>query len=43
MGAPSLIELDAFRRQTRSVYDKWTKEIGMDLVGTAEKIVDRAR
>jgi TRAP-type transport system periplasmic protein len=40
---PSSVELDAFRRQTRSVYDKWTKEIGMDLVGNAERIVERGR
>jgi tripartite ATP-independent transporter DctP family solute receptor len=40
---PSSIELDAFRRQTRSVYDKWAKEIGLDLIGSAEKIVDRGR
>jgi len=37
---PSAIELDAFRRQTRSVYDKWANEIGMDLVGSAESIVN---
>jgi TRAP-type C4-dicarboxylate transport system substrate-binding protein len=40
---PSSGELEAFRRQTRSVYDKWTKEIGTDLVGSAEKIVDLGR
>jgi TRAP-type transport system periplasmic protein len=40
---PSAIELDAFRRQTRSVYDKWTNEVGMDLVGSAEKIVNRGK
>jgi TRAP-type C4-dicarboxylate transport system substrate-binding protein len=36
---PSSTELDAFRRQTRSVYEKWANEIGMDLVRGAEKIV----
>ena len=40
---PSSAELDAFRGQTRSVYEKWTKEIGMDLVGNAMRIVDRGR
>ncbi len=36
---PVAIELDAFRRQTRSVYDKWANEIGIDLVRSAERIV----
>ena len=40
---PSPIELDAFRRRTRSVYDKWASDIGMDLVGTAERLVDREK
>jgi tripartite ATP-independent transporter DctP family solute receptor len=39
----SAVERDAFRRQTRSVYDKWAKEIGMDLLGSAERIVDREK
>jgi TRAP-type transport system periplasmic protein len=40
---PSPVELDAFRRRTRSVYDKWTNEIGMDLVGSAERLVNREK
>jgi TRAP-type transport system periplasmic protein len=40
---PSPIELDAFRRRTRSVYAKWANEIGMDLVGSAEGLVNRER
>jgi TRAP-type transport system periplasmic protein len=40
---PNSVELDAFRRQTHSVYDKWAREIGMDLVGNAERILDRGR
>jgi TRAP-type transport system periplasmic protein len=40
---PTPIDLDAFRRQTRPVYDKWANEIGMDLVGRAERLVDREK
>jgi TRAP-type C4-dicarboxylate transport system substrate-binding protein len=40
---PSSIELDAFRRRTRPVYDKWANEIGADLVGSAESVVNRER
>jgi hypothetical protein len=40
---PSQIELDAFRHRTRSVYDRWTNEIGMDLVGSAERLVNREK
>ncbi len=32
-------DLEAFRAKTRSVYDKWSAEIGVDLVKSAEKIV----
>jgi tripartite ATP-independent transporter DctP family solute receptor len=32
-------DLDAFRAKTRSVYEKWTAEIGADLVKSAEKII----
>jgi hypothetical protein len=35
---PSAIELDAFWRQTGFVHDRWEKETGMGLVGSAEKI-----
>ena len=40
---PTTIELDAFRRRTRPVYDKWANEIGADLVGSAESLVNRER
>jgi TRAP-type C4-dicarboxylate transport system substrate-binding protein len=40
---PTSIEVDAFRRRTRPVYDKWANEIGMDLVGWAERLVDREK
>jgi TRAP-type C4-dicarboxylate transport system substrate-binding protein len=40
---PTPIELDAFRRRTRPVYDKWANEIGADLVGSAESLVNRQR
>jgi tripartite ATP-independent transporter DctP family solute receptor len=40
---PSAIELDAFRRQTRSVYNKWANEVGLDLVGSAERILNRGK
>jgi TRAP-type transport system periplasmic protein len=36
-------ELDAFRRRTRPVFDKWAAEIGADLVSSAESLVSRAR
>ena len=40
---PSPVELDAFRRQTRSVHIKWVEEIGRDLVGGAESIVESGK
>jgi TRAP-type C4-dicarboxylate transport system substrate-binding protein len=40
---PTQIELDAFRRRTRPVYVKWANEIGADLVGSAESLVNRER
>jgi hypothetical protein len=40
---PTPIDLDAFRRRTRPLYDKWANEIGMDLVGRAERLVDREK
>jgi TRAP-type transport system periplasmic protein len=40
---PSPVELDAFRRRTRPVFDKWANEIGVDLVSSAESLVSRAR
>jgi tripartite ATP-independent transporter DctP family solute receptor len=35
-------ETEAFKAKTKSVYDKWVKEIGTDLVNAAEKIVKEA-
>ncbi|MFZ1059923.1 MAG: DctP family TRAP transporter solute-binding subunit [Candidatus Rokuibacteriota bacterium] len=32
-------DLEAFRAKTRAVYDKWSAEVGPDLVKSAEKIV----
>jgi len=32
-------ELEAFRQQTRAVYGKWAEKIGIDLVGSVERIV----
>jgi tripartite ATP-independent transporter DctP family solute receptor len=39
----SLAEVREFREKTRSVYDKWSDLIGIDLVRNAENIVDRTR
>jgi tripartite ATP-independent transporter DctP family solute receptor len=36
-------EVSRFREKTRSVYDKWADHLGMDLVRSAEKIVERTR
>ena len=36
-------ELDAFRRRTRPVYDKWAEKIGTELVGSVEKIVQDSK
>jgi TRAP-type transport system periplasmic protein len=38
----SPVELEAFRRQTRSVYDKWAEKIGVELVRSVENIVRRS-
>lgn len=35
-------EVEAFKAKTKPVYDKWAKEIGLDLVQEAEKIVKAA-
>jgi len=40
---PSASELDAFRRRTRPVYDKWAEKIGRDLVKSVEKIVQDSK
>ena len=36
-------EVSRFREKTRSVCDKWADHIGIDLVRSAEKIVERTR
>jgi hypothetical protein len=36
-------EVNAFRDKTRPVYDKWASEIGIDLVRSAESIVESAK
>ena len=36
-------EIEAFKAKTKGVYEKWTKEIGADLVHTAEKAVAGAK
>jgi TRAP-type transport system periplasmic protein len=40
---PTRVELDAFRRQTRSIHTKWVEEIGRTLVGHAETIVESGK
>ena len=36
-------ELDAFRRRTRPVYEKWAEKIGTELVHSVEKIVQDSK
>jgi tripartite ATP-independent transporter DctP family solute receptor len=36
-------EIEAFKAKTKPVYEKWTKEIGVDLVKAAEKSVAEAK
>ena len=36
-------EVKAFRDKTRLVYDRWAGEIGIDLVSSAENIVENAK
>jgi TRAP-type C4-dicarboxylate transport system substrate-binding protein len=36
-------DLEAFRAKTRTVYDKWTAEVGGELVRSGEKIVAGAK
>ena len=36
-------EIEPFKAKTRPVYDKWTTEIGADLVRAAEKAVAAAK
>jgi tripartite ATP-independent transporter DctP family solute receptor len=40
---PSRVELDVFRRQTRSVHTKWVEEIGRTLVTRVETIVESGK
>jgi tripartite ATP-independent transporter DctP family solute receptor len=40
---PSPVELEAFRHRTRDVYAKWAKEIGTNLTGNVEQIVERSK
>jgi predicted homoserine dehydrogenase-like protein len=39
----SAVELEAFRQQTRVVYGKWAEKIGIDLVGSADRIVQSGK
>ena len=39
----SPVEINEFHEKTRSVYDNWVDHIGIDLVRSSEKIVDRTR
>ena len=36
-------DVKAFRDKTRPVYDRWAGEIGIDLVRSAESIVESAK
>lgn len=36
-------DMESFKAKTKSVYEKWIKEIGADLVESAEKIVQSAK
>ncbi len=36
-------DAELFKAKTKSVYDKWVKEIGADLVSDAERIVKRVK
>ncbi|MEW6374923.1 MAG: DctP family TRAP transporter solute-binding subunit [Thermodesulfobacteriota bacterium] len=36
-------DIEAFKTKTNSVYEKWTKEIGPELVSAAEKIVKKTK
>jgi tripartite ATP-independent transporter DctP family solute receptor len=39
----SSVELETFRQQTRVVYGKWAEKIGIDLVGSVERIVQSGK
>lgn len=40
---PSPVELEAFRHRTRGVFNKWSEEIGMRLVGEVERTIDSTK
>jgi hypothetical protein len=40
---PSTIELEAFRNRTRGVFNKWSEQIGIPLVGEVERTIDKAK
>ena len=40
---PSTIELEAFRNRTRGVFNKWSEQIGIRLVGEVERTIDKAK
>jgi hypothetical protein len=39
----SLVDVETFRDKTRSVYNKWADNIGIELVRRTEGIVERAK
>jgi tripartite ATP-independent transporter DctP family solute receptor len=41
--SPSPDELEAFRHQTRDVYGKWAKKVGIELVGSVEKVIEEGK
>jgi hypothetical protein len=36
-------DVDTFRDKTRSIYNKWANDIGIELVRSTEGIVERAK
>jgi hypothetical protein len=40
---PSTADIDSFRNKTRSVYAKWSEEIGIELVRSVEGMVVKAK
>jgi tripartite ATP-independent transporter DctP family solute receptor len=40
---PSPVEFEEFRHKTRAVYGKWAEEIGKELVGSVERIVESVK
>jgi hypothetical protein len=39
----SSADVEAFRDKTRSTYNKWADDIGVELVRSTEKIVERTK